>query len=88
MNERIKELFEQAGGHTSVRNLASNPVQVVETNELWDDRIEKFAELIVSKCSSMLRETAKILQETGSEDEAYILRAHANGLETYFGVKK
>ena len=50
MNERIKELFKRAGGKTSVRNLASNPVQVVETHELWDDRIEKFAELIVKEC--------------------------------------
>ena len=50
MNKRIKELFKQAGGRTSVRNLASNPVQVVETHELLDDRIEKFAELIVQEC--------------------------------------
>ena len=50
MNERIKELFKRAGGKTSARNLASNPVQVVETHELWDDRIEKFAELIVREC--------------------------------------
>ena len=50
MNERIKELFKRAGGKSSQRNLASNPVQVVETHELWDDRIEKFAELIVREC--------------------------------------
>ena len=50
MNERIRELFKRAGGKTSVRNLASNPVQVVETHELWDDRIEKFAKLIVKEC--------------------------------------
>ena len=53
MNERIRELFKQAGGKTSARNLASNPVQVVETHELWDDRIEKFAELIVAECVSV-----------------------------------
>ena len=53
MNERIKQLFKKAGGKTSVRNLASNPVQVVETHELWDDRIEKFAELIVKECVSV-----------------------------------
>jgi hypothetical protein len=29
----------------------SNPPQHVETVELWDDRIEKFAELIVGKCA-------------------------------------
>ena len=51
MNERIKELFKRAGGKTSARNLASNPVQVVETHELWDDHIEKFAELIIDLCA-------------------------------------
>ena len=55
MNERIRELFKQAGGKTSARNLASNPVQVVETHELWDDRIEKFAELIVKETLEVAR---------------------------------
>ena len=54
MNERIQELFKRAGGKTSARNLASNPVQVVETHELWDDRIEKFAELIVADCVKII----------------------------------
>lgn len=50
MNERIKQLFKKAGGKSSARNLASSPVQVVETHELWDDHIEKFAELIIREC--------------------------------------
>jgi hypothetical protein len=54
MNERIKELVKQAGGHISIRNLASNPVQHIESVELWDDRIEKFAELIVKECAAEL----------------------------------
>ena len=53
MNERIKELFKRAGGKTSERNLTSNPVQVVETHELWNDRIDKFAELIVRECADV-----------------------------------
>ena len=57
MNERIRELFKRAGGKTSARNLASNPVQVVETHELWDDRIEKFAELIVQECVAICNDT-------------------------------
>ena len=55
MNERIRELFKQAGGKTSARNLMSNPVQVIETHELWDDRIEKFAELIVKETLEVAR---------------------------------
>ena len=51
MNERIKQLVKQAGGHFSTRNLMSNPVQQLESIELWDDRIEKFAELIIREYS-------------------------------------
>ena len=50
MNERIKELVKQAGGHFSTHNLMSNPVQHRESIELWDKNIEKFAELIVKDC--------------------------------------
>jgi len=50
MNERIKELVKQAGGHFSTHNLMSNPVQYRESIELWDDKIEKFAQLIVREC--------------------------------------
>jgi hypothetical protein len=53
MNQRIRKLVKQAGGHISMRNLASNPVQQIETVELWDDRIEKFAELIVRECAEV-----------------------------------
>jgi hypothetical protein len=45
------ELAKEAGAHISTRNLMSNPPQHVETVELWDDRIEKFAELLVKKCA-------------------------------------
>jgi hypothetical protein len=59
MNERIKELVKQAGGHISIRNLASNPVQRIESVELWDDRIEKFAELIVRECCAITDEVER-----------------------------
>jgi hypothetical protein len=51
MNEQIRELAKEAGANISTRNLMSNPPQHVETVELWDDRIEKFAELIVRECA-------------------------------------
>jgi len=54
MNERIKELVKQAGGHFSTHNLMSNPVQQRESVELWDDKIEKFAELLVRECADMV----------------------------------
>ena len=54
MNNRIEELFKQAGGKTTTHSLASNPVQYREIRELWDDHIEKFAELIVRECASVV----------------------------------
>ena len=54
MNQRIKELVKQAGGHFSTHNLMSNPVQHRESIELWDNNIEKFAELIVRECCQKL----------------------------------
>lgn len=53
MNERIRELVKQAGGHFSTHNLMSNPVQHRESIELWDKNIEKFAELIVRECANV-----------------------------------
>ena len=50
MNERIKELVKQAGGHFSTHTLTSYPAQHRESIELWDKNIEKFAKLIVREC--------------------------------------
>ena len=49
MNERLKELVKQAGGHFSTHTLTSYPAQRRESIELWDKNIEKFAELIVKE---------------------------------------
>jgi hypothetical protein len=49
MNERIKELVKQAGGHFSTHTLTSYPAQRRESIELWDKNIEKFAQLIVEE---------------------------------------
>ena len=64
MNERIKELVKRAGGHISMRNLASNPVQHVESVELWDDRIERFTELIVEETLKQVDERTYCRGET------------------------
>jgi hypothetical protein len=70
MNERIQELVKEAGGHFSTRNLASNPVQFVERVELWDDRIEKFAELIVKECANIAFAQANHYAETQNKGSA------------------
>ena len=63
MNQRIRELVKQAGGHISMRNLASNPVQHRESVELWDDKIEKFAELIVKECAQFVEDKFDFIGE-------------------------
>lgn len=64
MNERIKKLVKNSGGHISVRNLMSNPPQQVETVELWDDKIQKFAELIVEETLKQVDERTYCRGET------------------------
>jgi len=76
MNERIRELVKQSGGHFSTHNLMSNPVQQRESVELWDDKIEKFAELIVKECADYITE-----YYPHSRYEAFYMKRH-------FGVKE
>jgi len=77
MNERIKQLVKQAGGHFSTHNLMSNPVQHRESIELWDKNIEKFAELIVRECANQVD---WILAE-GGKTQGDLIKQH-------FGVKE
>ncbi len=78
MNEQIRKLAKEAGAHISTRNLMSNPPQHVETMELWDDRIEKFAELIVRECAGVaLNHHLYGLPETSAD----------TAIKTHFGVE-
>jgi hypothetical protein len=77
MNDKIKQLAKEAGGHISMRNLASNPVQHIESVELWDDRIEKFAELIV-----------KEMLVTCEEHPAWTGRMIGEQIKQHFGVEE
>lgn len=79
MNERIKLLVKQAGGHFSIHNLMSNPVQHRESIELWDKNIEKFAELIVKECAEF---------QTNRSTERHGYDKHEDGvaIKEHFGV--
>ncbi len=83
MNERIKELVKRAGGHISMRNLASNPVQHIESVELWDDRIEKFAELIVKECCDVLQ-TETIRHDGYGYNQGFLHKK----VKEHFGVEE
>ncbi len=82
MNERIKKLVKQAGGHISMRNLASNPVQHIESIELWDKNIEKFAELIVKECVRYFNEDYERNFETLWREDL------SKGIKEHFGVEE
>lgn len=47
-DEEIEKLIFKSGGHKSTQNLMSNPMQVREHIELWDERIYAFARAIES----------------------------------------
>ena len=93
MNERIKQLAREAGAHISTRNLMSNPPQHVETVELWDDRIEKFAELIVRECIMVCwpgGESDILYEQASAIDKAFIdgQDVCVERLKQHFGVKE
>ena len=79
MNERIRELIKQAGGHFATHNLMSNPIQYRESIELWDKNIEKFVELIVKECGVAL---SPMLRDMVSRGQAY------NLIKEHFGVEE
>ena len=91
MNDRIRELFKRAGGKTSIHNLMSNPVQQREYNELWDDNITKFAELIVRDCLNVIK--GELFDESNDSDpyehgyQHAVLRIQQR-IEGNFGVKE
>ena len=82
MNERIRDLVRQAGGHFSTHNLMSNPVQHRESIELWDKNIEKFAELIVKECAHLVGGYTKENEFGTDVKEAY------EEITKHFGVEE
>ena len=87
MNKRIRQLVKQAGGHFSTHNLASNPVQHRESIELWDKNIEKFAELIVRECVSIVsKRKNQAIDDGWNVDEAMSMAEM--DLEEHFGIEE
>ena len=76
MNERIRELAEQAG---------LQPFEDCGPKYVY--KMEKFAELLIKDITAGQRELAKIMSDTGSGDQAYILRITATNIERKYGVE-
>ena len=81
MNERIRELVKQAGGHFSTHTLTSYPAQRRESIELWDQNIEKFAELIVLECMYVAKD-----HTPDTEECEYTWLIH-DKIKRHFGVE-
>jgi hypothetical protein len=90
MNERIKQLAEQAQAQYCDLGDAScfKRLGLVEAVVFTPEDLEKFAELIVKDITAGQRELAKIMSDTGSGNEAYILRITASNIERKYGVEE
>lgn len=76
MNERIKELMEQASSNACY----DEPDQL----HLMNDEIKKFAELIIRECAQTACNTD--LEDVEGGDSA-VLRAAAQQIKEHFGVE-
>jgi hypothetical protein len=89
MNERIKQLFKRAGGKTSIHNLMSNPMQQREYNELWNENIQKFAELIIEQCISKVSEWDMGIDDPvgATDNTSEVARDMVAEIKQHFGVE-
>ena len=76
MNERIKELAEQAGIEF-VYDPTETPMRAFV--ECWEDDLEKFAELIVRECITVINQPNGV----GDDDVIRITK----DVEKHFGVE-
>ena len=79
MNERIKELAEQAGAETWSRA----PMRAVTGLAFTDENLEKFAELIVQECIGVLNK--RFMGDLNREDME--VRRCIADVEKHFGVE-
>lgn len=88
-NIKIKKAFLDAGGKISTRNLTSNPVQIVENYELWNDRIELFADKILLESISCIERASADTRTLDDWDAGYQagLCQAINEIKIHFGLK-
>ena len=93
MNERIKQLAEQAG-FVLWKNESWNPGDTVDWSCRYDDELEKFAKLIVRECVGIVEDYG--LSLVGS-DENYLgetlnlsirVQEAGNKIKEHFGVEE
>ena len=84
MNERIKELAEQAGIEF-VYDPTETPMRAFV--ECWEDDLEKFAELIVQKCAGLLEKEAESNYDEGTDVYDKLI-LESKWIKEYFGVEE
>ena len=89
MNERMKIIVKKAHEYADQHWREDGYPFFEEYHQVFSNNYQqKFAELIVKDITAGQRELAKILSDTGSEDQAYILRITASNIERKFGVEE
>jgi hypothetical protein len=91
MNERIKELALQAN-IDFIYDPTETPMRAFA--ECWEDELEKFAELIVQECISIVEEQKECLCEEqqywSDHDYGYEMAVNdaSKGIKQFFGVEE
>lgn len=83
MNERIKELAEQAGAETWSRA----PMRAITGLAFTDENLEKFAELIVQECLLAL-EPDPMAPAINYDVEQKFYQRSADKIKKHFGVEE
>jgi hypothetical protein len=85
MNERIRELWSQAGGHLSQGNQHGWPHYII-------DDPEKFAELIVKECASICELNGQSYTHSFTPAKARLAESTSNHcglmIKKHFGVEE
>ena len=79
MNQRIKELAEQAGVNLSSFQFSGTPIKY----EVSESDLEKFAELIVKECAEWLKQPVNQTPLSGA-----VMNIAADRLKEHFGVEE
>ena len=82
MNERIKDLAEQAG-FVLWQDEPWRPTDVIDWSSRYDDELKKFAELIVEECAGI----ADIERDT-SAGCGYVTQTTGQRIKKHFGVEE
>ena len=74
MNERIKELAEQATEYATTRHPLSNHIVLSVNSEKFE---EKFAELIIQECAALAKSKSEYIQSMLTDDRGDQAQIHS-----------